>query len=215
MKKAIAIIDRLYELYPEAACALEHSNPFELLIATILSAQCTDLRVNKITRGLFQVAATPQGIVALGEVRLKEQIHGCGLHNTKAANIIATCRELLAKYGGLVPNEREALEALPGVGRKTASVVLSTAFGVPAIAVDTHVFRVATRLGLSKGVNPHKTEQELMEALPKERWSQSHHLLIFHGRNLCKARKPLCGQCPLTTCCKYFQGLEYGQEKCC
>ena len=145
--KAIEIIDRLYELYPDAACALKHSNPFELLIATILSAQCTDQRVNMITQGLFQVAATPKRIADLGEVKLKELIHGCGLHNTKAANIIATCRELLAKHEGRVPNDREALEALPGVGRKTASVVLSTAFGVPAIAVDTHVFRVATRLG--------------------------------------------------------------------
>lgn len=209
------ILDVLEELYPEAACALVHHNPFELLIATILSAQCTDVRVNKITADLFPLASTPQEMVSLGEQRLKEIIHGCGLYNTKAANIIAACNALLIKHAGAVPADREALEALPGVGRKTANVVLSTGFGKPAIAVDTHVFRVAGRLGLSKGGNPRETEADLMAAIPQERWRQSHHLLIFHGRNLCKARKPLCNQCPLTPVCRFYQESgDHDDQKC-
>lgn len=191
------ILDVLAKLYPNAACALEHRNPFELLIATILSAQCTDQRVNQITRCLFAQAPSPQAMAALGVDRVRELIHGCGLHNNKAANIVATCRQLVEKHQGEVPSSREELEALPGVGRKTANVILSNAFGVPAIAVDTHVFRVANRIGLSAASTPEKTEKQLMQAIPRERWSHAHHLLIFHGRNLCKARNPLCGQCPL------------------
>lgn len=197
------ILDILAETYPQAACALEHRNAFELLIATILSAQCTDVRVNQITRRLFARAATPEDMVALGQDKLRELIRGCGLYNTKAANILAACRVLLDKHGGRVPGRREDLEALPGVGRKTANVVLSNAFGVPAIAVDTHVFRVANRIGLSNASNPRQTEEQLMAVIPRERWSHAHHLLIFHGRNLCKARKPLCGECPLAPHCKY------------
>ncbi|MTI96171.1 MAG: endonuclease III [Firmicutes bacterium] len=206
------ILDLLAELYPDAACALEHRNAFELLIATILSAQCTDVRVNQITRRLFAVANTPEAILGLGGDRLRELIHGCGLHNNKAANIIATCRELVEKYDGQVPGTREALEALPGVGRKTANVVLSNAFGEPAIAVDTHVFRVANRLGLAAAKTPEKTELQLMEALPRERWSHSHHLLIFHGRNLCAARKPRCEECALAPMCQFYTGRESGAE---
>jgi len=198
------ILDILAELYPEASCALDHGNAFELLIATILSAQCTDIRVNMITKRLFEAAATPQGMFDLGETRVKELIHGCGLHNNKAANIIATCRQLVEQHNGNVPGTREGLEALPGVGRKTANVVLSNAFNVPAIAVDTHVFRVANRLGLSQAVNPLKTEAQLMDSIPQERWSNSHHLLIFHGRNLCKARNPQCDRCSLAPGCKFF-----------
>jgi len=182
--KPAEILDILGEMYPQAECALEHRNAFELLIATILSAQCTDVRVNQITRRLFAAAAAPQEMLALGEAGVRDLIHGCGLHNNKAANIIATCGELMEKYHGEVPGNREDLEALPGVGRKTANVVLSNAFGVPAIAVDTHVFRVANRIGLSQAANPRKTEDQLMEAIPRERWSHAHHLLIFHGRNL-------------------------------
>lgn len=207
--KTEAVLDVLAQLYPEAACALAHRNPFELLIATILSAQCTDKRVNIITKRLFAEASHPEAMVALGLTRIRELIHGCGLHNNKAANILATCRQLLECHGGEVPNNREALEALPGVGRKTANVVLSTAFNVPAIAVDTHVFRVAKRLGLSQGVNPRKTEDQLMAAIPRERWSQAHHLLIFHGRNLCRARNPHCERCPLAGGCPYFLGNDH------
>lgn len=197
------ILDVLTKLYPNAACALEHRNPFELLIATILSAQCTDQRVNQITRRLFAEAASPQAMAALGVDGVRELIHGCGLHNNKAANIVATCRQLVEKHQGEVPSSREELEALPGVGRKTANVVLSNAFGLPAIAVDTHVFRVANRIGISVASTPEKTEEQLMQAIPQEHWSHSHHLLIFHGRNLCKARKPQCDQCPLAEGCKY------------
>lgn len=201
------ILDVLTKLYPNAACALEHRNPFELLIATILSAQCTDQRVNQITRRLFAEAASPQAMAALGVEGVRELIHGCGLHNNKAANIVATCRQLVEKHQGEVPSSREELEALPGVGRKTANVVLSNAFGLPAIAVDTHVFRVANRMGLSAASTPEKTEEQLMQAIPQERWSHSHHLLIFHGRNLCKARKPQCDQCPLA------EGYKYNAQK--
>jgi len=197
------ILDVLAKLYPDTACALEHRNPFELLIATILSAQCTDQRVNQITRRLFAEADSPQAMAALGVDRVRELIHGCGLHNNKAANIVATCRQLVEKHGGEVPSSREELETLPGVGRKTANVILSNAFGVPAIAVDTHVFRVANRIGLSDASTPGKTETQLMQAIPQERWRHSHHLLIFHGRNLCKARKPQCDKCPLSGGCKY------------
>lgn len=200
------ILDILTELYPQAACALEHRNAFELLIATILSAQCTDVRVNQITQRLFAVAATPEEMLAQGVEGVKALIHGCGLHNNKAANIIATCQVLVEQYGGEVPGNREDLEALPGVGRKTANVVLSNAFNIPAIAVDTHVFRVANRIGLSKAANPRKTEEQLMAAIPRQRWSHAHHLLIFHGRNLCKARKPQCEQCPLAPNCTFFGG---------
>lgn len=202
--KAEEILDILAEAYPDAACALEHRNPFELLIATILSAQCTDVRVNQITRGLFAQADTPQAFLALGEDKVRELIRGCGLFNNKAANIMAACREIVEKHGGKVPDKREDLEALPGVGRKTANVVLSNAFGVPAIAVDTHVFRVANRIGLSQAVNPAKTEEQLMQAIPEPRWSHAHHLLIFHGRNLCKARNPQCAKCPVAPGCKFF-----------
>lgn len=204
--KVNEILDILAELYPQAACALEHRNAFELLIATILSAQCTDVQVNIITRRLFAQAASPEEMLALGEEGVKELIHGCGLHNNKAANIIATCRELIEKHGGQVPDNRQDLEALPGVGRKTANVVLSNAFNVPAIAVDTHVFRVANRIGLSRANTPRQTEEQLMAAIPRGRWSHAHHLLIFHGRNLCKARKPQCEQCPLAPACAYFGG---------
>lgn len=207
------ILDQLAMLYPEAACALEHRNPFELLIATILSAQCTDQRVNQITKRLFAEASTPQAIVELGVDRVRELIHGCGLHNNKAANIVATCQQLLEKHQGEVPSSREDLEALPGVGRKTANVVLSNAYGVPAIAVDTHVFRVANRIGLSAAPTPEKTEKQLMAAIPRERWSHSHHLLIFHGRNLCKARNPQCGHCPLAEHCKYLARKKQGSHE--
>lgn len=200
------ILDILAAVYPEAACALEHRNPFELLIATILSAQCTDVRVNQITRRLFAEAPTPEKMLEIGEDNVRGLIHGCGLHNNKAANIIASCRDLVDKHRGMVPGNREELEALPGVGRKTANVVLSNAFNVPAIAVDTHVFRVSNRIGLSTAANPQRTEEQLMAVISKERWSHSHHLLIFHGRNLCKARNPQCHHCPLAAMCKFNGG---------
>lgn len=200
-KKTTAILDRLAQMYPDARCALDHRNPFELLIATILSAQCTDRRVNIITARLFPRCPGPAELAALTQAELEDLIRDCGLFREKAKNILATCRLLLERHGGQVPATREELMKLPGVGRKTANVVLSNAFGVPAIAVDTHVFRVANRLGLARADTPEQTEQQLMQRIPKRLWSQAHHWLIHHGRTLCHARNPRCGQCPLLALC--------------
>ncbi|MCP5468748.1 MAG: endonuclease III [Deltaproteobacteria bacterium] len=199
-----SILTKLKKLYPEAKCALEHRNPFELLIATILSAQCTDKRVNMVTPALFQAAPTPAAMLQLGEKGLKKYIQTCGLYQSKAKNILATCQILEEQYAGRVPQKLEELVQLPGVGRKTANVVLSNAFDIPAIAVDTHVFRVSQRLGLAKASTPEKVEQQLMQVLPKRRWSEAHHLFIHHGRALCSARNPKCEICPLQKLCLYY-----------
>jgi len=196
------ILDALEEHYPDAKCALIHSNPFELLVATILSAQCTDERVNLVTARLFQKYKTPQDFARLTPKELEEEIKELGLFRNKAKNIVAMSQKLLLEYGGDVPKDRESLESLPGVGRKTANVVLSNAFDIPAIAVDTHVFRVANRLGLvSRAPNPLAVERQLMKNIPKDRWSQAHHWLIHHGRQVCEARKPKCDVCPLLPYC--------------
>ena len=191
----------LRELYPNAKPALTFKTPFELLIAVILSAQCTDVRVNVVTGRLFQYANTPEAIAALGQVKLETAIHDCGFFRMKAKHILETCHILLQEYGGEVPADFEALQKLPGVGRKTANVVMSVAFHAPAIAVDTHVFRVANRLHLAVGKTPLEVEKGLQKAIPREDWSDAHHWLILHGRQLCKARKPLCGECPLAQVC--------------
>ena len=191
----------LRELYPNAKPALTFKTPFELLIAVILSAQCTDVRVNVVTGRLFQYANTPEAIAALGQVKLETAIHDCGFFRMKAKHILETCHILLQEYGGEVPADFEALQKLPGVGRKTANVVMSVAFHAPAIAVDTHVFRVANRLHLAVGKTPLEVEKGLQKAIPREDWSDAHHWLILHGRQLCKARKPLCGECPLAPVC--------------
>ena len=191
----------LRELYPNAKPALTFKTPFELLIAVILSEQCTDVRVNVVTGRLFQYANTPEAIAALGQVKLETAIHDCGFFRMKAKHILETCHILLQEYGGEVPADFEALQKLPGVGRKTANVVMSVAFHVPAIAVDTHVFRVANRLRLAVGKTPLEVEKGLQKAIPREDWSDAHHWLILHGRQLCKARKPLCGECPLAPVC--------------
>ncbi len=191
----------LRELYPNAKPALEFRTPFELLIAVILSAQCTDVRVNIVTGRLFQYANTPEAITALGQEKLETAIHDCGFFRMKAKHILETCDILLQQYGGEVPADFEALQKLPGVGRKTANVVMSVAFHAPAIAVDTHVFRVANRLHLAVGKTPLEVEKGLQKAIPREDWSDAHHWLILHGRQLCKARKPLCGDCPLSPVC--------------
>ncbi len=197
-------LQKLRVLYPDARCALHHHNPFQLLIATILSAQCTDKRVNMITPALFKQAPTPKRILALGTRGLEKAIASCGLYQSKAKNILATCEKILREHEGQVPKTLEALVKLPGVGRKTANVVLSNAFGVPALAVDTHVFRVSQRLGWAKGKTPEQIERQLMAHLPKKDWIEAHHLLIHHGRNLCIARRPRCERCPLTRQCRYF-----------
>ena len=191
----------LGEVYKDTKPALIFRNPFELLIAVILSAQCTDKRVNVTTARLFQKAATPEAILSLGLAALEEEIRDCGLFRNKAKNIMATCQILCEQYGGEVPADFAKLQELPGVGRKTANVVMSVGFNAPAIAVDTHVFRVSNRLKLAAGDTPLAVEQGLMKAIPKDKWSAAHHWLIWHGRNVCKARKPLCGKCPLADVC--------------
>ncbi len=202
--KTKKILEELRKLYPDARCGLDYRNPFELLIATILSAQCTDKRVNLVTPALFAVADSPEKILSLGEKGLTSYIKTCGLYKAKAKNILQACRMLVEKHGGKVPEDFEALTQLPGVGRKTANVVVSNAFAVPAIAVDTHVFRISRRLGLASGKNPHQVELELQKAIPRSEWSEAHHLFIAHGRGLCAARNPRCEVCPLTRVCLYY-----------
>ena len=194
-------LEILEETYRGAKPELHFSNPFELLIAVILSAQCTDKRVNITTARLFKKAATPAAIVALGILGLEEEIKDCGLFRNKAKNIMATCRTLVEEFGGEVPSDYDTLLKLPGVGRKTANVVTSVAFGRPAIAVDTHVFRIANRLKLAVGETPLAVEKGLMKVIPREKWSAAHHWLIYHGRRVCKANRPLCGECPLADVC--------------
>ncbi len=197
------MFERLAELNPAPATELEYASPFELLVAVILSAQATDVGVNKATRKLFPTANTPQALLALGEPRLKKFISSIGLFNTKAANLIGTCRILVDRYQGRVPKDREALESLPGVGRKTANVVLNTAFGEPTIAVDTHIFRVGNRTGLAPGKTVRAVEDKLMKVVPAEFRRNAHHWLILHGRYVCKARKPDCPQCIIRDLCAY------------
>ena len=182
---------------------LEYINPYTLLVAVVLSAQATDVSVNKATEPLFKIVDSPQQMVALGETRLKGFIKTIGLFNTKAKNVIALSETLVEKYGGAVPKTREELEALPGVGRKTANVVLNVAFGEPTIAVDTHIFRVGNRTGLAPGKTPLEVEQGLVARVPKKWLMGAHHWLILHGRYICKARKPLCPICPVKAYCTY------------
>ena len=199
----VELFSRLRELNPHPTTELEYTTPFELLVAVVLSAQATDVGVNKATRKLFPVANTPAAIVALGETRLKRFIATIGLFNTKAANVIALSQRLLDEHGGEVPRSREALEALPGVGRKTANVVLNTAFGEAAMAVDTHIFRVSNRTGLAPGKDVREVEDTLMRVVPAEFLHDAHHWLILHGRYTCIARKPKCPQCPIRDICRY------------
>jgi endonuclease-3 len=205
VKKAdvIELLTRLRELNPHPTTELVYTTPFELLVAVVLSAQATDVGVNKATRKLFPVANTPQAILELGEEKLKRYISTIGLYNAKAKNVMALCRILVDQYEGEVPDHREALEALPGVGRKTANVVLNTAFGHATIAVDTHIFRVANRTGLAPGKNVRAVEDKLEKVVPKEFKQDAHHWLILHGRYVCKARKPDCPQCVIRDLCRY------------
>ena len=201
--KRSAIYERLRELDPEPDTELDYRTPFELLVSVILSAQATDVSVNAATEKLFPVANTPARMLELGVEGLKPYIRTIGLYNSKAENIIRTCRILIDEHGGEVPRTRDALEKLPGVGRKTANVVLNTAFGEPTIAVDTHIFRVANRTGIAKGKTPLEVEKRLVRLTPDEFKKNAHHWLILHGRYICKARKPLCGQCPIIEWCEY------------
>lgn len=194
---------RLRAHNPHPKTELEYASPFELLIAVILSAQATDKSVNVATRKLFPVAHTPQALVALGLEGLVPYVRTIGLYNAKAKNILETCRLLIARHGGAVPRDRAALEALPGVGRKTANVVLNTAFGEPTMAVDTHIFRVANRTGLAPGPTVLAVEKKLLKNVPTEFLQDAHHWLILHGRYVCKARKPACPACPIADLCAY------------
>lgn len=199
----IEMFTRLRELNPHPRTELEYSSPFELLVAVTLSAQATDVGVNKATRKLFPVANTPQAILALGEDGLKKYIATIGLYNAKAKNVIAACAMLVEQHSGEVPRDRAALEALPGVGRKTANVVLNTAFGEPVMAVDTHIFRVSNRTGLAPGKDVRAVEDLLIKVIPAEFLLDAHHWLILHGRYVCKARKPDCPQCVIRDLCRF------------
>lgn len=202
-QKRTEIFARFAAANPAPTTELEYNSTFELLIAVILSAQATDVGVNKATRKLFPVANTPQAIHDLGEDGLKRYINTIGLYNSKAGNIMGTCRALLDRHDGQVPATRDALVALPGVGRKTANVVLNTAFGEPAMAVDTHIFRVANRTGIAPGKNVREVEDRLLRLVPKPYLQNAHHWLILHGRYICKARKPDCDHCLIVDLCEY------------
>ena len=195
-----AILSKLEEMYPEAKAELVFSNPYEMMVATILSAQCTDRQVNKVTPAVFARYPDAVSMAEAREEDLYPMVKSCGF-KTKAANIIAACRMIRDEYHGEVPGTREELVRLPGVGRKTANVVLFNAFGIPAFAVDTHVFRVCNRIGLCKAETVEETERQMTRLIPKEKWGQMHHCLIWHGRRLCKAQRPLCGECALRDMC--------------
>lgn len=197
------IIRRLEETYKGTETALHYGSPFELLVAVVLSAQCTDERVNKITARIFPRLNTPEKMAALTQEQLEAEIRDCGLYHAKAKNLLAASRMLIEKFDSTVPNTIPALMELPGVGQKTANVVANIIYGVPAIAVDTHVFRVSHRLKLAQGTDPLETEKELEKIIPIEKWGQAHHWLIWHGRKICKARNPLCEECILEDVCSF------------
>ena len=197
------ILQELARLYPDAKPALHYETPYQLLVAVILSAQCTDERVNKVTAVLFENYSTPQAMVTLSQEELEKYIFSCGFYRMKAEHILSASRDILQKFNGEVPNTVETLMTLAGVGKKTANVVYSVAFGGDAIAVDTHVFRVSNRLGLAKGKTPLEVESGLQKAVPKADWSKAHHWLIYHGRRVCHSQRPNCAGCTLATLCLY------------
>ncbi len=201
----IKVLDILEDTYPEAECALDHKNVFELLVCVVLSAQTTDKSVNRISPELFSKYPDAKALSDADQADVEEILHSIGMYRTKAKNIISLAKELVIRYHGIVPNTYEELVELPGVGRKTANVVLSVGFGVQRIAVDTHVFRVANRIGLVSEKDVLKTELSLMDCIPEDRWSKTHHSLIFHGRNICDARKPKCKECPIADICQWDQ----------
>jgi endonuclease-3 len=208
-QKRTEIFERLRADNPQPTTELEYSTPFELLAAVLLSAQATDVGVNKATRKLFPIANTPQAIIDLGIDGLKEKIKTIGLFNTKAENLMKTCHMLVELHNGEVPEDRESLEALPGVGRKTANVVLNTAFGQPTMAVDTHILRVSNRTGIAPGKNVLEVEKRLLRLVPKEFLVDAHHWLILHGRYVCVARKPRCGACLVEDLCEFKKKSDY------
>ena len=208
------ILTGLATMHPTAKPELDFTTPFELLIATILSAQTTDIQVNKVTKELFKVANTAKKMALFTQIQMEKYIKTLGLYHNKAKNIISTANIILEKFNGEVPSTLAELQSLPGVGRKTANVVISNAFGIPAIAVDTHVFRVSNRLGLANAKDVLETEKQLQKNIPRSQWSITHHLLIFHGRRICKARNPCCEICCLTEQCDYYrEQVDYKREE--
>lgn len=199
------ILDLLMIEYPDAKCELEHKDAFQLLVATILSAQTTDVKVNEVTKTLFKEYPTVDDFLTLSQDELESRIRTIGLYRNKSKNILAMCKKLKEEFNGNVPSTMEGITSLPGAGRKTANVVLSNAFNVPAIAVDTHVFRVSNRIGLAHAKDVNETEKQLQKSIPKSQWSHAHHLLIFHGRRCCSARKPQCESCKIASYCNFFK----------
>lgn len=206
------ILAELARLYPQARPALHYDNPYQLLVAVILSAQCTDVKVNAVTPALFATYPDARAMADAQPEAVEPYIKTCGLYHNKAKNLVLTARALCERFGGEVPRDHDALESLPGVGRKTANVVMSCAFGEDAIAVDTHVFRVTNRLGLADAPDVLRTEQQLMQNIPKDQWSRAHHWLIYHGRQVCAARKPACARCTLSPWCEYHNGNPKGKK---
>ena len=204
-KRAQKILDELKKMHPDAGCELNYGTPFELLVAVILSAQCTDKRVNEVTKDLFKKYNNPEQYATMTSAELEPLIHSCGFFHNKAVNIIGAAKGIVDRFGGEVPKTMAELTSLPGVGRKTASVVMTVAFDEPAMPVDTHVFRVSGRLGLSHGKNPEQVEKDLKDLYPPSDWNIVHHTLIFHGRYICKALRPNCSECTLTEYCPYFK----------
>ena len=204
-KRAQKILDELKKMHPDAGCELSYGTPFELLVAVILSAQCTDKRVNEVTKDLFKKYNNPEQYATMTPAELEPLIHSCGFFHNKAVNIIGAAKGIVDRFGGEVPKTMAELTSLPGVGRKTASVVMTVAFDEPAMPVDTHVFRVSGRLGLSHGKNPEQVEKDLKDLYPPSDWNIVHHTLIFHGRYICKALRPNCSECTLTEYCPYFK----------
>lgn len=204
-KRAQKILDELKKMHPDAGCELNYGTPFELLVAVILSAQCTDKRVNEVTKDLFKKYNNPEQYATMTPAELEPLIHSCGFFHNKAVNIIGAAKGIVDRFGGEVPKTMAELTSLPGVGRKTASVVMTVAFDEPAMPVDTHVFRVSGRLGLSHGKNPEQVEKDLKNLYPPSDWNIVHHTLIFHGRYICKALRPNCSECTLTEYCPYFK----------
>ncbi|WP_432401724.1 endonuclease III [Wukongibacter sp. M2B1] len=206
IKEVLGILEKLY---PDAESELEYNSPFELLVSTILAAQCTDKRVNKVMGNVYKKYNTPEKFLELSQEKLGELIKSCGFYRMKSKNILNTCRILVEKHGSKVPDTIEELMELPGVGKKTANVVVSNAFGKDAIAVDTHVFRVSNRIGLADSKDVVGTEEQLMKNIDKKLWSTAHHWILLHGRRVCKARKPMCYECPLTDICLYYKNIFY------
>jgi len=201
----LEIINAVNELYENPKCELMFSSNYELLVAVILSAQCTDKRVNQVTSELFKEYNTPEKMITLSQDELEQKIHSCGFFHNKAKHILEASKDLIEKYDGEIPNDKQKLKNLAGVGEKTANVVLATAFNVPAIAVDTHVFRVSNRLGLANSKDVLKTQKQLEKNLPKDMWIKFHYALVLHGRYVCKSQRPDCKNCKLSKCCKYFK----------